>query len=127
MRFLLDTHVIIWYFEDSPGLPRKIAEIIDDPENEIYISSVSLWEIAIKVNIGKLDLQVSLNELLHTITNSEFSVIQIEDDYLNGLEKLPAIHKDPFDRMIISSALSENLTIITVDNNIQQYKASWIW
>jgi len=127
MKYLLDTHAVIWYFEDSPELPEKITELIDNPEIDIYISSVSLWEIVIKMNLGKLTLNLPLDELLENIKSRAFDVLQIEDEHLKKLLKLPLIHKDPFDRLLVSSALAEGLTIITIDENIKKYDASWIW
>jgi PIN domain nuclease of toxin-antitoxin system len=127
MKYLLDTHAIIWYFEASPELPKKIRDIIHNNETSIYISSVSLWEIAIKINLGKLNLKLQLDELLSIIKNRDFNILQIEDEYLTGLSVLPYIHKDPFDRLLISTALSDNLTIITIDENIQKYNVNWVW
>lgn len=127
MRYLLDTHVVIWYFDDSPKLPEKIIEIIKNSESKLYISSISLWEIAIKMSLGKLDLNITLNELLSAVKNSDINILQIEDDYLQNISKLPFLHKDPFDRLIISTALTDDLTIITVDENIQKYDIPWIW
>ena len=127
MKYLLDTHAVIWYFDDSPKLSEKIKEIIDNSENNICISSVSLWEIAIKINIGKLDVDFTLDELLIEIKENDFDILQIEDEYLQELSSLPFIHKDPFDRFIIATALAEDLTIITADENIQKYDVSWAW
>ena len=127
MKYLLDTHVLIWYFEDSSKLPAKIAEIIDNEKNRKFISSVSLWEIAIKTNLAKLDMSVSFDDLLTEIANIDLTILQIEDSYLKGLFKLPFLHKDPFDRLIISTAISEDLTIVTIDENIQKYDVAWVW
>jgi PIN domain nuclease of toxin-antitoxin system len=127
MKYLLDTHAVIWHFDDSPKLSEKIKEIIDNSENNICISSVSLWEIAIKINIGKLDLDFTLDELLIEIKENDFDILQIEDEYLQGLSSLPFIHKDPFDRLLIATAFAEDLTIITTDENIQKYDISWVW
>jgi len=127
MNCLLDTHVIIWYFEDSQRLPQRITELIDSFETGKYISMVSLWEIAIKINLGKLELKLSFDELLNLINSANNGILQIEDDYLKLLIALPDIHKDPFDRLIIASAIAEDLTIITTDENIQKYDVKWIW
>jgi PIN domain nuclease of toxin-antitoxin system len=127
MRYLLDTHVIIWYYEGSPNLPLEIERLIDNSANIIFISSISLWEIAIKVNLGKLKLKLTLNTLLENIKNREFNILQIEDEYLQGLESLPFIHKDPFDRLIVSTAIAEDLTVISTDENIQKYDVAWTW
>ena len=127
MAYLLDTHAVIWYLEDSFDLPVKIKDIIDDSKNKVCICAVSLWEIVIKVSLNKLVLHSPLDEALTSIKNGEFDILQIEETHLKELSKLPFLHKDPFDRLIISTALCEDLTIITVDDNIHRYGASWIW
>ena len=127
MKYLLDTHAIIWMIDNSAKIPRRIKEITNMPQNEFYISAVSLWEIVLKMNLGKLELKSSFEELLAAVKTSDFVILQIEDVYLNILLELPLIHKDPFDRLIIASAIVEDLTIITADNNIQKYDVQWIW
>ena len=127
MKYLLDTHVIIWYFEDSPNLPLKKKEIIDSSENSIYLCSVSLWEIAIKINLNKLKLNLTFSEFLNIIKNNDFDVLQIEDEYLEGLLVLPFIHKDPFDRLILATAIVEGMTLITADEDIHKYNVPLFW
>jgi len=127
MRYLIDTHVIIWLAKDSCELPKSIRKLIENPENDIYICSASLWEIVIKMSLGKLDLKLPLDKLLFDIKTGGFNILQVEDIYLSMLLKLPYIHKDPFDRLLISTALVEGLVIVTVDENIQKYDVPWIW
>ena len=127
MRYLLDTHVIIWLAENSPKLPLKVKKLVQYPMNDVFISSVSLWEIAIKMKLGKLDIDFTLDELLTAVEDSDFGILQIESSYLKGLYALPFLHKDPFDRLLISTAINENLTIITTDEHIKKYSVSWIW
>jgi len=127
MKYLLDTHAVIWYFEDSQRIPQRITELIDNAESGICISSVSLWEIAIKMNLGKLVLTYSFDELLDRINGSDSEILQIKDEYLKLLLKLPEIHKDPFDRLITAAAIAEDLTVITADENIRKYDVKWIW
>ena len=127
MNCLLDTHAIIWYLEDSKSLPENTKKIIADPENSIFICSASLWEITIKMSLDKLKLDLSLDELFSTIENSDFYVLNIENEYLMELSRLPDIHKDPFDRLIIGTAVFEELTIITADENIGKYDVSCLW
>jgi len=127
MKYLIDTHVIIWLAKDAHELPKSIKGLIENVENDIYISAASLWEIAIKINLRKLDLKLPLDKLLHDIRTSGFNVLQIEDNYLSKLLQLPYIHKDPFDRLLISTALAEGLTVVTIDENIQKYDVPWIW
>ena len=127
MRYLLDTHAIIWYFDNLSKITPTAEEIINNNDNNIYISSVSLWEIAIKLNLGKLTVNFTFDELLDDIRSGDFNILQIEDDYLKSLSSLPVIHKDPFDRLLIATALAEDLTVITTDENIQKYDVSWVW
>lgn len=127
MRYLLDTHVLIWMVEDSPKLPLAIKEVIEHPKNQIAICSISLWEIAIKMNIGKLMLSLSFDELISMLKSGDFDFLQVEDEYLLELSNLPLLHKDPFDRLLISTALVEGATLITVDENIQKYDVPWVW
>ena len=127
MKYLLDTHAIIWYMTQPHQLPLKVKEIIADNSNKKYISSVSLWEIAIKANLGKLDIGSHFDMFIGKIRNSDFVILQIEDEYLKRLAGLPSIHKDPFDRLLITTTLVEELTIITADENVQKYDVPWIW
>ena len=127
MKYLIDTHTLIWYVEDSPRLPSKAGKIIDCNENQKYLCSISLLEIAIKVSKGKLTLSVPFEEFLDKVENADLELLQIEDKYLKKLVDLPFHHKDPFDRLMIATALAENLTIITADGDIHKYDVPWIW
>ena len=127
MRYLLDTHAIIWYVRRTPNLPLRMEEIIDNDDNRVYVSSASLWEIAIKANLGKLNLNSTFDEFLDTVRNTDFEILQIKDGYLKRLSLLPTIHEDPFDRLLIATALAENLTVITADENVRKYNVPWIW
>ena len=127
MKYLLDTHTIIWYLEASSELPKKIEALIDDPKIDIIISSVSLWEIVIKSSLKKLTLNLSLEELLSGVKTRSFHILQIEDGHLLNLRKLPYIHKDPFDRLLVASAISEDMTLITADKNIRKYNVKCVW
>ena len=127
MKYLLDTHALIWYFEDSPELSKAASALIDHPDNSVYVCSVSLWEIAIKMSIGKLQLHMAFDDLLNHLRTGDFNIIQIEDGYLHQLLTLPFLHKDPFDRLLIAAALAEEFVIITADENIQKYDVPWIW
>jgi len=127
MKYLLDTHTVIWHLEDSLRLTSRTNAILGNRDNHLCISSISLWETAIKVNLGKLKLKLTFNEFLDEIRDSEFVILQIKDEYLRKLAVLPSIHKDPFDRLLIATALVDNLTIITADENIRKYNVPWNW
>ena len=124
MKYLLDTHTILWFL-NGEKLSAKTKELILNGEN--YISVVSLWEVAIKMNIGKYSFDGGFSAFRELVKNNGFTVLQIEDEYMERLFALPVVHRDPFDRLIITTALAEDLTIITIDENIQKYDVSWIW
>ncbi|MCL2089212.1 MAG: type II toxin-antitoxin system VapC family toxin [Oscillospiraceae bacterium] len=127
MKYLLDTHVALWLFEGNKKLPQDIQNIIYDSENEIFLNIVSVWEVAIKISLNKLDFTGGSKVFLSAIKNNNIDLLGIKNDYINLIEKLEFIHRDPFDRMIIATALAENFTIITADENIQKYNVPWIW
>ena len=127
MRYLLDTHTALWLFEGNEKLPRRTQDIISDAENEVYISIVSAWEVAIKVSLNKLDFDGGAAIFLSAIEANNIILLDLKGEYLKMVEKLPFIHRDPFDRLLISTALAENLTIITIDENIKKYDLSWTW
>ena len=126
MKYILDTHALIWLIESSPKISSKIKKEMKNPSNLIFLSSVSLWEIAIKTGLGKLELKMPFIKLLKDLKNTNINILQIENSYLTGLSVLPKIHKDPFDRLIISTAIIENLTIVTADENIRKYGVSCV-
>ena len=127
MKYLIDTHTLIWHVDDSPRLPSKMKDIIDHHENSVYLCSISLLEIAIKVSLDKLTLSVPFEEFLDEVRERDIELLQIEEAHLKRLVFLPFHHKDPFDRVMIATALAENLTIITADENIHKYDVPWIW
>ena len=124
--YLLDTHTLLWFLKDSPKLSNRALEIITT-ENEIFFSIVSLWEIVIKKSIGKLDLTSSIQEIEDLCYEKDISLLQIKSKHLDKIMELPNIHNDPFDRLIISQSIIENLILITKDNNIPYYPVKTVW
>lgn len=122
MKLLLDTHIFLWYISGDERLPERFQTEIRLQENEVYLSVVSLWEIIVKYQLGKLQLPHSPETYIpeqrekHNIA----SMILSEKD-ISELIQLPSIHRDPFDRMLICQALSRNLKIVTVDGCIREY------
>ncbi len=127
MKYLLDTHVALWLFEGNEKLPQKMRDIIFNVENDIYVSIISVWEVAIKVSLGKLDFDGGSKVFLTSVKTYSMDSLGIKDEYITTVEQLPYIHRDPFDRLLISIALTENLIIITADENIQRYNVDWVW
>ena len=121
MRFLIDSHVLIWHLEDDPLLALERSDLIDDASNEPFVSIASLWEIAIKQSLGKLKLSHPVGDLVSIIDNSTISVLPITSDHIVRVSLLPFHHKDPFDRLIIAQALTEDVSIITSDPDFAAY------
>lgn len=124
--FLIDTHTLLWYLKDSPELSKNSTEIINT-EPTIFVSIVSLWEIAIKKSIGKLQIDKSISEIEDLCIKKEISILPIKSKHLDYLELLEKIHNDPFDRLLICQAKTEDLCIITKDSIIPSYSVNTIW
>ena len=127
MKYLLDTHVILWLATNSPFLSETVKRAILDNNNEKYVSIVSAWEVAIKLGTQKLQLDGGLAEFFRMIDENGFLLLGIEREYVQSVQSLPFFHKDPFDRLLIATANVENLTLISIDDNIQKYDVNWIW
>jgi PIN domain nuclease of toxin-antitoxin system len=120
MKLLLDTHIYLWWLEDSPMLPASARKMIATAE-KVYVSSASLWESAIKAGIGKLD--VNQEELVAGIQESGFTELPVRADHTVALLRLENHHKDPFDRMLIAQAISEPLHLLTADSILTRYSS----
>jgi PIN domain nuclease of toxin-antitoxin system len=127
MNYLLDTHVILWLADNSTKLTQSMKTIIIDQNANKYVSVVSAWEVEIKRAIKKLTIEGGIYEFFNIIDENGFELISVEKEYVKQLAKLPLQHHDPFDRMLIATALVENMTILTVDKNIHQYGVSCIY
>ena len=118
MNLLLDTHTLIWALADNPELAAPAREAIVDGNNIVCVSAVSVWEISIKKTLGKLDAP---DTLLEEISRHRFTPLEIALKHADRAGRLPPIHLDPFDRMLIAQAQSEQLTLVTRDAEIQKY------
>jgi PIN domain nuclease of toxin-antitoxin system len=127
MKYLIDTHVLIWVAENSPKLSEEAKRVILDKSNPIYVSVCSFWEIAVKLGTGKLRVDGGLAEIERLSDENEFMVLPIKREYLRLLPDMPLHHKDPFDRLLISTAVSEDMTLITIDENIPKYDLNVLW
>ena len=125
MKYLLDTHTFIWSVMDSSKLSESVKEIIQNPDNEIFVSGISFWEIAIKTQIGKMKFEnFNILHLPNIATQYDFSVFTPSAyDYVTYSE-LPTLenHKDPFDRMLIHSAIKNNLILLSKDSCFTNYE-----
>lgn len=117
MDILLDTHILLWHLTDNPRLSQAQSAMIEDPTNRKFFSMASLWEIAIKTSIGKLDVGQSLDKIVPV----EIIILDIKLPHIQEVQILPLHHKDPFDRLIIAQALVEGIKIMTDDGNFLLY------
>jgi len=122
MKLILDTHIFLWFISGDNRLPDDMRDSIRDSGNEVYLSVVSLWEIIVKHQLGKLPLPhppesyIPLQRDRHQISS-----LTLDESSVSQLAKLPLIHRDPFDRMLICQAVEHRMTIVTVDNIISSY------
>jgi PIN domain nuclease of toxin-antitoxin system len=128
VRFLLDTHTLLWVFNGSPSLSLRAKRTIENGSNEILISTASAWEIATKVRLGKLPTgEILVNDLDYYLRQLGFDVLPISLQHAVRAGGLPGEHRDPFDRMLISQALYESLPVISNDKIFDVYHVKRIW
>lgn len=127
MQLLLDTHSFLWFISGDSQLSSKSKEEILKNENRIFVSIVSLWEIAIKINIKKLSLKSNFDFLFKQIEENSFRLLHINKEYLNFYIPLLFHHRDPFDRMLISQGIFENMTIVSKDPDFKKYNVKVLW
>ena len=122
MRLLLDTHVAVWAVSNSLGLPGHIRELIADPIHEVYVSAVSILEIAIKrASSGRDPPPFSGAEAMDYFRQVGFALLDVTPEHAAGVEKLPMIHRDPFDRLLVAQCLAEPLRLVTHDQKVAAY------
>ncbi len=122
MRILLDTHAVVWYLDGNEKLLPNHRHLIVDSRNEVFVSTATLWELSIKISIGKLETQRSLSDILTTLQKQAFEVLPIMPGHTLQVATLPFHHRDPFDRMLIAQALVEHLSLLTYDTAFKSYK-----
>ena len=124
--YLIDTHALIWSLFDTDKLSDKAEQIITE-DDSVFVSIASLWEIAIKQAIGKLDIDCSIMEIANQCIELDIDIIGIHPQHLDAIKNLPPYHNDPFDRLIIAQAMEEGYTLITKDSIIPRYDIKTIW
>jgi PIN domain nuclease of toxin-antitoxin system len=121
MRILLDTHVLIWFLEGNTSLQPKHRQVILNPSNQVFVSAVSLWEIAIKASLGKLRTSGSLTELIAQLEKQSIDILTISPGHVLQVSVLPFHHRDPFDRMLVAQAHVEFMSLISYDPSFGAY------
>lgn len=121
MKVLLDTQILIWTFDHTEKLSKSTVEIIKNPKNQIFVSVVTFWEIAIKLSLDKMKLPFELSQLVEETLSNNIEILGIEVNHILKVASLPFHHRDPFDRLIISQGITGNFSIITSDNKFTLY------
>jgi len=128
MRLLLDTHTFLWFIAGSLNLSDTARNLIQEQENQKFLSIAGLWEMSIKASIGKLELGMTLTELVkREVYGNAIDLLEIRPEHLDELAKLPFHHKDPFDRLMISQSLVENIPIVSRDSAYRSYPVHLLW
>ncbi|MEA2745022.1 MAG: hypothetical protein QOG73_1748 [Acetobacteraceae bacterium] len=129
MRLLLDTHIALWAIADHPSLSAKARRLIDDPDNQIVVSTATIWEIAIKHALGRggpNDMPISGQEALGYFRDAGFEVLDIVPAHIVAIETLASLHNDPFDRLLVAQAMAVPLRLLTHDQRVADYSDSII-
>ena len=128
MNLLLDTHALLWFLLDDPRLSPRALQFIEPAENQTWVSVASLWEIAIKVSIQKIDLARSFDALIPSqLEANSIGILPIKVEHLVTLTTLPMVHRDPFDRLLVAQAISERFDLISGDSVLDAYPITRQW
>ncbi len=125
MRLLLDTHALLWALAAPARLPGPAAAAIRDPDNEVFVSAANVWEIAIKVALGKV--AADLDEVVASFDDAGFDELPVTVSHARRVRSLPHHHRDPFDRMLVAQSLEEGLVVVTRDAAFADYRVPTLW
>lgn len=121
MRFLLDTHILLWATAASQRLPEKARDLIEDLDNRIAFSTASIWEVAIKAGLARPDFAVDARRLYENLLEHGYEELPVFGQHAAAIADLPDIHKDPFDRILVAQAFVEGISLITADKTVASY------
>jgi PIN domain nuclease of toxin-antitoxin system len=127
MDLLLDTHTFIWFFNGDDQLSTNLKNLITDTTNKCFISIASIWEMAIKSSLNKLELKGDFDQIAKFSNENDVTLFPITFEHIQRLLLLNFYHKDPFDRIIIAQALSENINVATIDDVFNKYGVNVVW
>jgi PIN domain nuclease of toxin-antitoxin system len=128
MRYLLDTHAFLWFVLDDKRISTQSKSIIEDSKNKIYFSAASAWEIAIKTKLARLKIKGDFDSfIIEQLSTNSFVPLSITISHSLYTKRLPQVHKDPFDRIMIAQSKLEDLPLISKDKEIRKYNVAMIW
>ena len=122
MKILLDTHLLLWAAGQPGRLSARARKLINDPHNQPVFSAVSLWEIAIKSGLGRADFHVNARMLRRELLDNGYTELAITGEHVVAVAELPAIHRDPFDRLLVAQAMIEGITLLSADPVLAEYQ-----
>ena len=126
MRYLIDTHVALLVLKGEP-ISEKARAILDDTAAEVFVSIASAWEVAIKLSTGKLKYTGGVKTFLDRVKLNEFKMLGVEESHIELVEELEYHHRDPFDRLLIATAIAEDMTFLSADENVPKYDVKYLW
>lgn len=121
MKYLLDTHLLIWALEDAPNLTSRMKKLINNPANELFFSAASVWEVAIKQSLRRDGFEFDAHMMRRTLLENGYVEIAVTGAHATGVAGLPKLHTDPFDRILIAQAAKEELSLLTHDAKVGLY------
>lgn len=121
MKLLLDTQLLLWAAGQPERLSKAAHKLLNDPRNELIFSAASLWEVAIKSSLGREDFRVEPRLLRRGLLDNGYVELPVTSQHAVSIDSLPPLHKDPFDRLLLSQALSEGITLLTSDSTLTRY------
>lgn len=121
MKFLLDTHVLLWAAGRPDRLSPSAVRLLEEPEHQLIFSAASLWEVAIKFALGRRDFQVDPRVLRRGLLENGYSELPVTSLHAVNIDSLPPLHKDPFDRILLAQAIAESIPLVTADDQLSQY------
>lgn len=128
MKFFLDTHTFLWFVDESPQLAAHSRQLIEDGNNEVHVSVASIWEMAIKVSLNKLEVPAAFETFIsQQLAANDFLLLPVEVTHPRVVTSLPFHHKDPFDRLLAAQALAENIPVISADSKLDPYGIQRVW
>ena len=128
MKYLLDAHTLLWFVAGAPDLPLSLRHLIEDPTNQRLVSIATLWEVAIKVNLGKLTMAVTFEQLAPKyLFENDMTILPVTIPHLQKVVQLPFHHRDPFDRLLIAQSIVEDVTILSRDKLFDEYATRRLW
>jgi PIN domain nuclease of toxin-antitoxin system len=128
LDLLFDTHSFIWWADEPARLSPSALAALKDEDNRLFLSDASIWEMQIKVQLGKMKLKLPIRDLIESQQrDNDLEILHISTEHILGLDKLPFHHKDPFDRLLISQSIAERSTIVTADRAFLVYPAKLLW